>query len=391
MRPHRLAGVVLLVSITACQPGEDRSGVTETDSAGVRIVDSSTPLWSEGDRWTLSEHPILEIGAVEGGDDDILFGVQDVDRRADGRWVVTASRAHEVRLYSAEGVFERFIGRAGEGPGEFESPFEVWLGSGDSMVVQSFLRRTVFDADGEFVETADAPGTSPQDRFANGSLLFVVVPEGQNGFEPGPLHPVNALVRKSLDGSNVDTLAHVSGMPMFNVASGNGVSRFGQPFAASRIAAALGDSVVTIGGDGFEVRLFDDTGSLRRIMRRSVDPVPVTDAHIEALEARMMDGLPERLRPSRERLFAEWLYPEFVDPVDRLEVDDAGNSWVRAYQTDLPGPALWSVFDRDGRWLGELGLPSDFVVHEIGSDYLAGVWTNALDVQFVRVYALEKG
>ena len=43
-----------------------------TDSAGVRIVESSAPAWSAGAGWRVGAEPILTIGEVS-GDLDYLF------------------------------------------------------------------------------------------------------------------------------------------------------------------------------------------------------------------------------------------------------------------------------------------------------------------------------
>ncbi len=77
-----------------------------------------------------------------------------------------------------------------------------------------------------------------------------------------------------------------------------------------------------------------------------------------------------------------------------------GRLWVQAYlepQNLGPdnwggtGTNEWSVFDRDGRWLGTVVTPTGFRVHEVGADYVLGVWTDELDVQYVRVYELSGG
>jgi hypothetical protein len=57
---------------------------------------------------------------------------------------------------------------------------------------------------------------------------------------------------------------------------------------------------------------------------------------------------------------------------------------------DGPEPRLWSVFDPSGRWLGTIVTPGGFSIHEIGNDYVLGVWRNELDVSFVRLYRILK-
>jgi hypothetical protein len=50
----------------------------------------------------------------------------------------------------------------------------------------------------------------------------------------------------------------------------------------------------------------------------------------------------------------------------------------------------WHVFDATGQMLGEVHLPPRFQVHEIGDDWILGVWRSELDVEHVRMYRIEK-
>ena len=48
------------------------------------------------------------------------------------------------------------------------------------------------------------------------------------------------------------------------------------------------------------------------------------------------------------------------------------------------------MIDSAGRWLGEVALPEDLEVWEIGADYVLGVFDDALGVEHVRKYRLIK-
>jgi hypothetical protein len=51
---------------------------------------------------------------------------------------------------------------------------------------------------------------------------------------------------------------------------------------------------------------------------------------------------------------------------------------------------VWTVFDPEGRYLGDLTVPAGFNVFEIGPDVIIGRWTDDLDVEYVRLYRIEK-
>lgn len=88
---------------------------------------------------------------------------------------VTMSRPGEVLLFDHLGRFQRSVGRAGEGPGEFRVAFPLKFGPGDSLwVFQPSARRvTVFDSTLKYVRTLTLP-TSPAAAapFANGAVVL---------------------------------------------------------------------------------------------------------------------------------------------------------------------------------------------------------------------------
>ncbi len=82
-----------------------------------------------------------------------------------------------------------------------------------------------------------------------------------------------------------------------------------------------------------------------------------------------------------------------------VHVDAAGNLWVAPYHIAGAEPPPFEVHAPDGTWLGSAALPPGlqrgFVQYqapymEIGDDYVLGVWTDELDVQYVRVYRLNR-
>jgi hypothetical protein len=386
-------GIWAALGATACDQGDSGSGYPSVrDSSGVRIVESSAPVWSRGDAWTVSPSPVLRIGNTIGDEQAQLYRVGDVTRLSDGRILVANSGANEIGVYSPTGDFIRAIGREGPGPGEFTDPRRLWVLPGDTLVVADWTRISVFDSTGQFLRS-DIFGPWPiWDRFPDGSFLRLVIPPGKDPFLPGYFHPDYAVVRARADESEADTLAFVAGDEMYRWSSASGgIASFRSPFGRTRTAVAHGDSIFTGDGSAFEIQDLDENGGLVRIIRRSAEPEPVTDSAIQAFEAAILERTErEDLRRERNRMFSEWTYPPFQPSYDRLLLDGLGNLWVRHYSA-APGPRVeWTVFNSDGRWLGVIPMPGGMTVKEIGSDYVLGVWTGEFGVEYVNLYALNK-
>ena len=75
---------------------------------------------------------------------------------------------------------------------------------------------------------------------------------------------------------------------------------------------------------------------------------------------------------------------------ERVLVDEAGNIWVLDYAVRLDQPRRWSVFSRDGQWLGNVLTPVGLRVEAIGSDWILGVWRDAEGTERIRMYPLMR-
>jgi hypothetical protein len=119
----------LVSLIPACEREDDR-GVTYSvrDSAGVAIVESASPAWTESEAWRVDPVPVLD---VSGQADEELFRIGSPVVPSDGRLVLFNGGACEVRFYDEAGNRPGASGRCGEGPGEYgrtpQLPFESSL------------------------------------------------------------------------------------------------------------------------------------------------------------------------------------------------------------------------------------------------------------------------
>ncbi len=69
----------------------------------------------------------------------------------------------------------------------------------------------------------------------------------------------------------------------------------------------------------------------------------------------------------------------------RVDLALDGAVWVRGgdYSSDR---GQWMVFDPRGRLRGTFTVPGPFTIHEIGPDYVLGVYRDPNEVEFVRMY-----
>jgi len=136
MDSQKSANVILLLAWCAvsCGSVENRWAGTIIDSAGVTVVSNpDVGIWTDADRWTVEEE--LRIGVQE-GDPDYQFGqIGGIAVDSRGRLFVLENQAQQIKIYSAEGVYERTLGARGSGPGEIQAAAALLMGPGDTLVV----------------------------------------------------------------------------------------------------------------------------------------------------------------------------------------------------------------------------------------------------------------
>lgn len=91
------------------------------------------------------------------------------------------------------------------------------------------------------------------------------------------------------------------------------------------------------------------------------------------------------------------MWPDFRPAHSKLLIDESGNFWLEEYRfphygqvPEKPTPTFWSVFSRDGAWLGRVEVPGRLLVENIYDDKIIGVWKDAEGIASIRVYRLEK-
>jgi hypothetical protein len=400
------AGLVLLV-LAAC--GEGRSaqpGPTVRDSAGVTIVENPAP--EDGPALLTSERPLVEIGVVEGEPEYQFARVTGAARLSDGRIVVSDAPSGSIRWYDAEGRHLTSFGRPGQGPEEFGYVSGVVPLPGDSVLVQDRWNRVWLDPEGAFVrrETFDRgrwaelwqPNFSEGFEWLGDGTLFAPVyvrdaaqQAGQRPTPGPPFRPRMILVRAAGDLSTVDTLGAFGGIEQQYVEVGGrfGVRAFVPPYPTNTTWSAGVDGTLVIGDSQYpEVHVFGPDGT-HRIVRWAAEPEPVTQAELEAWKE-MWRGSPGVELAELERGWAQMEVPDHKPHYFRADPTRDGSVWVQIGDPTST-TARWIVFGADGLYRGTVTLPGPFQIRDAGSDYVLGVYRDATEVEFVRMYGIGDG
>jgi hypothetical protein len=398
-----MCGLLLAAGACGTEAGAGAE-YTTVDSAGVTIVTSVSGPWTDGTAWRVAAEPAVDIGVLEGPEAYQLFEVRDARRLDDGRVVVANAGTNEIRYFDAQGEHLRTIGRQGSGPGEFEGLGMVRPVPGDSLLAYDFrlTRASVFDAEGVFgrsyrvVPPTEGGFAFALDAFADGTLIVRSPQLFQGALTDGAQRRDEDHFTVSTSGEFLDSVGTFAGGEQFLETARSGenfmVAISQPPFGKSSVLAAYGRQFCHGTGDAYEIRCFGADGALVRIVRRDMPNRPVTPADLEDFKQQRLERAEDAdARRRIESSLAKMPVPETMPPYDEIELDAGGNLWVRAYDWRNDAPRHWTVFDPDGRMLGEVTTPAGLRVTQIGEDFVLGVWEDELEVPHVRLYPLEKG
>jgi len=386
----------VLLATSACDAPSGEFSVR--DSAGVEVVESRQPVWSADEAWRVGE-PTVTIGtSLEGGMGQQLDRVVAATRLSDGTIVIADAGARALLRYDASGRYLGSTGRAGDGPGEFRALNWVGKTAGDSLLTwdRGLGRVSVFTASGELARqylpslTELPMSLEVKGQLSGGRLVLargagLVSREGSPGVQR---QPITAWLI-SATGEEMQPFGPLPGETVFLDAS---QAFMPVPLGAVTLFAARDDAVYVVDTETFAASVFDHDGALSGIVRRHYPRRAIEPEDVEAdIDARMAE-LPSNLRnrDAYRRRFQGVPLPERLPAVRAVHVDTENHLWLEEVGAAGETSASWSVFDRDGRWLGDVRIPGSLTMLEIGPDYILGREQDELDVHRVVLLPLER-
>jgi len=398
---QRLACTLITATLAGCALDANPAVTwTERDSAGVTIVESVVDPDASHAGWSVADQPSLSIGTLAGSPEYQFFRIAGAHRLVDGRIAVVNSGSQEVRVYSGDGQFLHGFGTDGDGPGEFRRPWLAGTYGTDSLVIHDLdLRRvSILHVDDGFARSfavQDAGGYPiPKGVLADGSIVFGggVSYSSDVGFPTG-LHRAESLYASvSRDGQAATLFGEFPALEMYAHNDGSSFMARTIPFGLNTVASAAGDRLYIGFADTYDVRAYDGNGGLLRIFRLSARLRPVTNAALQDYidEQVEEDASTENARRSLRQLLEDLPVPETFPAYADLQTDALGNVWAQDFLAPGEDTPQWTIFSPDGHVLGRISTPPRTRVLEIGTDYLLTRYVDEMDVEFVRLYALQR-
>jgi hypothetical protein len=388
---------VFALAIAACEPRVTREAVIVRDSAGVTIVDSdgNQPAWTRETTWRLAFPPRIQVGNQPYDPSQRIYGAEHTLRMPDGGVVVANRGLGDVRTYDAGGyhlatlrvVVDPTIdaGRPRRAYPLSADSLLLYLGGGE-LSLRSPTRGVLEQLPVQRPEGLTEEEMEPGGRlFADSTLLFIgrlPLDPGLTGLQRNRMR----LLRYGMDGRMIESFGDFD-------ADTELVGDETYVWGVSAHVAMADSTVWYAPGDRWELREIAPGGRTLRIFRidRPLDRVMDADrgafrvgAVRQLRDAGMADSVAEATVDSYQ-------YAEVFPAWSQILVDEVGNVWAKGYRWfEMGADYLWTVFDREGRYLGEVVVPYPLTIFEIGEDYVLGHMSDGRGGEAVYIYRLEK-
>jgi hypothetical protein len=409
---RRAAAVGLAMAVSACGGvgGAARWEGTVTDSAGVQVVrNPATGLWRSGEEWTVTE--VLRIGTAEGEPEYQFGAVAGIAPLPDGRIVVFDAQARHIKVFTADGTYERTIGGPGGGPGEIGlQTAQILIAPGDTIVLPDMgnQRVSLYLPDGTFVRSFPQAFTEGLAFRWEASDDGRIVSQIRRIAFPGMAAPPDSLdviVERRLDGTLGDTLLSVPSGKSFSFSGGAPEWHLFEP---EPLWALWGDRVLYGMSDSYRIGVYAPGGRLERVIEKPFTVAPVTEVDQNTLKdvfAKLLkdQGVPPQMVPQfMERVHFAPTYPAFgqmlagpdrtilvqlVRPIATMSEEERQSLDIASGAMGSPD---WEFFDQDGRYLGVVKMPPKYQPIRFLGDRIYGIQRDELDVQYVVVLNLVK-
>lgn len=400
------ASAALALLLAACSGGDGpaRAAFEVVDSAGVPTAVNSADATESAPAIQLVED--LRLGTIDGPETEQFVGLRQVVLDESGRLYLSDSGARTIRVFEEDGTFVRTIGRAGEGPGEFNNETLGIAVARDTLLVLDRFRLHAFDTGGEFLHSTqqELAGNEIASLFGAGDGAWFV---GRSVIVRPP-EEVGGATRDTVrvwpfdpaTGEVGDPVVEVPGERRWSVPNGRLAGRW--LTHAPHAAVGPNGRLYVTDGTAYAVTVHAADGRVVRRVRADLEPPPVSADAVEAAVERTrayydsLGGGFVALADAFEQAQRELGPAEGRPMTGRLVVAPDGSFLLERRDLD-PDPHMrssgdattWDHIDREGRVIGRVVLAAGVRLQAFTGTHILTVERDELGVSYAVRYALQ--
>jgi hypothetical protein len=354
--------VTLILSMTwSCKERSAWQGSVETVN-GIQVVrNPKSPMYPQG---ALELQDELTVGTAEGAEEYMFVRLRGLAVNDQGEIFSLDQRKPRVDVFTSDGRHLRSIGRQGQGPGEFQTPFFIALAPSGELLVGEMGRLSFFDREGAFLRSRD-----------NSAQSLAFVKYLSNGNTVGTrmvLEEEKPRYEVALCGPDLEQKTALVSSPMPDPSG-----KFTLFTSVVRWDTSRGREIVCASGEGdYHLSVFDTEGRLIRTITKDHDPVPPSEFDIDRQKKQ------HGIQPGEEVAI-----PRYLPPISWVYADGEGRIYVSTWQRDPEtGISLFNIFDSEGRYLCDYRIPGEPIVFKNGKLY--AIVQDDEGIQYIKRYRM---
>ena len=357
---------------------------------------SAPPVHPAARNWIVESAPLTDIGGSATDPRDQLGRVVAAARFDNGQIAVLDAFIPAVRVYSANGIHLRDLGRAGRGPGEFGEVIAFAAVSDTAVVLDRNGDVEWISSEGRHLRSLSTPQSGFLDPRFNARPTAVLhdgavllrAEERLYGRVRGEYRQTVGLLRVA-DRVVVDTIGWFRGDSIRTDAGDNPIPRPYLP-DAGLLWSSAGDRVFVVTADATTVSVVTTGGARIGEFAAEGRQIPVHDDDVAAVG----DEWTARGASANDRRVIR----EFVEGRPRARVAPFFRSmlavstqelWIECWPRN-GGNSEWLVYSASGVLIARVLVPARLKLQDVGADWVLGVALDDDDVPHVRLHRLRR-
>lgn len=282
----------------------------------------------------------LEIGGQKQEGEYLFEAIRSFRVDEEGNIYVIDVKAKKLMKFDRQGKLIWKIGKAGQGPGEFQLLLGIELGKNKSILVNDVINRRIsyFSREGELLEeisTADQP------------ITLYVVDDNSKGIFYGRTKVYdegreNIVLKKF--GHNFNVIKQIYKLELKR--EPNEIYLY--PLSI-RFRIRSDDKILYASNWEYILYLADEDGRVEKKIENKYEPIKPTSEEKKRYIKEVFGG--EQLPPGKK-----FIFPDYYPPIEHLLIDDQDNIFVRTYERTKDGAHYYDYFDAEGRYIASFPM-----------------------------------
>jgi hypothetical protein len=274
---------------------------------------------------------------------------------------VLDSDANNIKKFDSNGRFIKTIGREGQGPGEFSSPYYLTY-TKDRLVVWDLMNRRLcaFTSEGKFIKSSNIPYDEGSVRKLRSLPTGEIAVEKEKSYRREPDKPqICTIDLYSMDLEYLRTIYERSLWRKKYVRTKEfGISTLYFPYSPIVHWDVSPEGNIFIGfSDKYELEIYDRDGKKLVTFSHAYEPVKVTEKdkkkYFDSLEFSRAGA---KLNEIPEYITKETQFPKNKPAFDNILIDSEGNVLV---VLNSENEEMFDVFDRNGKFISSVQIAGD--------------------------------